>query len=158
MFESALRSTRLLTGVLQTVEINVAKLAAQAAANFLTVTELADTLVRSTGISFRQAHSLVARAVKVCGNDDSPEAIARAIRALDPGLEIGDSDIENALDPLNFVRIRRVKGGPAPEVTAEAIDRAVFDQQRFVQWLAGKESLLKAAQRENREGSPGHTG
>jgi argininosuccinate lyase len=158
LFDSALRSTRLLTGVLQTVEINVAKLAAQAAANFLTVTELADTLVRSTGISFRQAHSLVARAVKVCGNDDSPEAIARAIRALDPGLEIGDSDIENALDPLNFVRIRRVKGGPAPEVTAEAIDRAVFDQQRFVQWLAGKESLLKAAQRENREGSPGHTG
>jgi argininosuccinate lyase len=152
MFESALRSTRLLAGVLQTVEVDVAKLATRAAANFLTVTELADTLVRSTGISFRQAHSLVARAVKFCGNDDSPAAMVRAIRVIEPGLDIGETAIEDALDPMNFVRIRRVKGGPAPEVTAEALDRAAIDQQRFAQWLGSKEELLKAARRKNRDG------
>ena len=32
--------------------------------NFLTVTELADTLVRSCNISFRTAHEVVSRAVK----------------------------------------------------------------------------------------------
>jgi argininosuccinate lyase len=155
LFESALRSTRLLAGVLETVQIDADKLALRAGADFLTVTELADTLVRRCGMSFRQAHSLVARAVKLCGSDDSPVAIARAIRTVDPGLALGDEDIAMALDPRNFVRIRRVVGGPAPEVTAEALQRALVDQQRFAQWLSDKENLLSAARRENLEGSPG---
>ncbi len=154
MFESALRSTRLLGGVMQAVEIDTAKLEERAGADFLTVTELADTLVRLTGMSFRQAHSLVARAVKLCGPDDTPAAIARTTISLDPNLAHYQAEIERALDPQNFVRIRRVIGGPAPEVTAEALERAQTEQREVEQWFAAKEDLLSAAHRENHEGSP----
>ena len=153
MFESALRSTRLLAGVMQAVEIDAAKLEERAGADFLTVTELADTLVRSTGMSFRQAHSLVARAVKLCGPDDSPAAIARTTVSLDANLSKHQVEMEKALDPQNFVRIRRVTGGPAPEVTAEALERARTEQRDIEQWLAAKENMLSAAHRENHEGS-----
>ena len=46
MFADALRSLRLLAGVLRTAEVDRDRLAGRAAADFLTVTELADTLVR----------------------------------------------------------------------------------------------------------------
>ena len=53
-----------LTGVLEEVEFLTGHMAACADANFLTVTELADTLVRETGMSFRTAHEIVSEAVK----------------------------------------------------------------------------------------------
>jgi len=150
MFESALRSTRLLAGVLKSVQIDTARLEKRAGADFLTVTELADTLVRSGGMSFRQAHSLVARAVKLCGADDSPGAMAAAMLRLEPALALSVAEIEKALDPQHFVRIRGVTGGPAPEATAEALDHAGKEQERVERWLKAKEELLSAARRENR--------
>ena len=153
MFESALRATRLLAAVLKSVQIDVARLEERAGANFLTVTELADTLVRSTEMSFREAHSLVARAVQLCGNEDSPAAIAQAVLSLEPKLSLSVAEMERALDAKNFVRVRRVLGGPAPEVTEEALARARADQQLTVEWWSEQEDLLSAAQRENRRDS-----
>jgi len=132
------------------VQIDTARLEKLAGTDFLTVTELADTLVRSAGMSFRQAHSLVARAVTLCGSADSSVAIAAAMLSLEPALALSRAEMEKALDPRNFVRIRRVTGGPAPEVTAEALERAGIEQQRVEQWLKAKEQLLSAAHRENR--------
>ena len=63
-FDDADRSLQLLTGVLADIEFHTDHMEAAANANFLTVTELADTLVRETGISFHEAHEIVSTAVK----------------------------------------------------------------------------------------------
>src|SRR5579864_113357 len=60
MFADAQRALRLLAGAMRSAEVDRARLASRAARDFLTVTELADTLVRNEGLSFRQAHDLVA--------------------------------------------------------------------------------------------------
>src|SRR5437899_10261949 len=54
LFADALRSLRLLTGLLKSGEVDRERLACLAAADFMTVTELADTLVRQAGMSFRE--------------------------------------------------------------------------------------------------------
>ena len=59
MFADAVRALKLLSGAVQTVEVDRPELAQRAGKDFLTVTELADTLVRREGISFREAHGLV---------------------------------------------------------------------------------------------------
>jgi argininosuccinate lyase len=58
-FDDAVRSLQLLTGVMEEVEFKTARMAAKAEADFLTVTELADTLVRATAMDFRTAHEIV---------------------------------------------------------------------------------------------------
>jgi len=58
--------------------------------------------------------------------------------------------VERALDPQNFVRIRQVPGGPAPDVVAEAISRAAAGQREIEQWIRSKQEMLDAARRENR--------
>src|ERR1700730_10220124 len=67
MVADALRSLRLLAGVLKSAEVDRERLACRAAADFMTVTELADTLVRHAGMSFHEAHALVSNAVKTAG-------------------------------------------------------------------------------------------
>jgi len=140
MFTDARRSLALLAGAMRSAEVNVAELARRAGRDFLTVTELADTLVRREGMSFRQAHDLVAEAVKVCGAHDEPEAIAAALALLRPGLGLKREEIELALDPRNFVMVRNVIGGPAPEQTSGAVERARAEQQRMEAWVRARTS------------------
>jgi argininosuccinate lyase len=150
MFADALRSLRLLAGVLAAAEVDCEHLARRAASDFLTVTELADSLVRLTGMSFREAHTLVANAVKASGADDRPAAIAQVFLNQNPSLGLDQAFVERALDPRNFVRIRQVPGGPAPEVVAEALARAGAEQQEIEAWIQRKQEMLDAARRENR--------
>jgi argininosuccinate lyase len=142
MFADAVRSLRLLAGALRTASLDRAELARQAGRNFLTVTELADTLVRREGISFREAHSLVAQTVEACRTSDDRASIATALLRLEPKLSLTREDIEQALDPVHFVRIRTIEGGPAPLRTAEALDRARAGNRKFEEWIADRASLI----------------
>jgi argininosuccinate lyase len=149
VFADALRALRLLAALLKNAEVDRDHLAGRAAADFMTVTELADTLVRQAGMSFREAHGLVSKAVRAAGGDDSPRAIASALLAENPSVPLTQHEIERALDPRHFVNIRRIPGGPAPEIVAEALVRAGNDQTSFGQWIQSKQDMLTDARRRN---------
>src|SRR5215472_16341546 len=55
MFASARRALKLLAGVIEAAEVDRALLARRAAGDFLTLTELADNLVRCECLCFREA-------------------------------------------------------------------------------------------------------
>lgn len=154
MFADAGRSLRLLAGLLRTADVDRARLAQRAAADFLTVTELADTLVRQKGMSFREAHAMVARAVEASGADDRASAIAGVLLRQNPELGLSRVDIVEALDPENFVRVRRVVGGPAPEIAGEALGRALALQVKIAEWIRSREEMLDQASQENRGVGP----
>jgi argininosuccinate lyase len=138
MFADAGRALRLLAGLLRTAEVDREHLARRAGGDFLTVTELADMLVRRTGMSFREAHGMVARAVQSCADTlELPEALLTQ----NPNFPLTREEIERALDPTNFVRIRQVPGGPAPKVVAEALEHARAEQRELERWIASRLTL-----------------
>ena len=117
-FEHARRALSLLAAVLAEAEVNVDRLRERAGKNFITVTEVADTLVREAGLPFAKAHEIVHRAVKVARDE---EELVKAIAA--EGL-LDEATLRRAVDPVHFVAIRGIIGGPAPEETARAIESA----------------------------------
>jgi argininosuccinate lyase len=128
-FDDAERSLRLMAGVLEEVDVCTARMAACADANFLTVTELADTLVRSTGMSFRTAHEIVSKAVKeLHGNYDAAKMAALVVKILTeqyshfslPSIDV----LVRAMSAEHFVALRKIEGGPAPEALDPEIKRA----------------------------------
>jgi argininosuccinate lyase len=128
-FEDAERSLKLLAGVLEEIEFLTGRMAVCADANFLTVTELADTLVRETGMSFRTAHEIVSEAVKAqdgAFDADKMAASVEYIMAADhhelemPELEL----LRRSLDAAHFVALRKIPGGPAPEALEPEIKRS----------------------------------
>lgn len=128
-FDDAERSLRLLAGVLEEVEVCTDRMAACADANFLTVTELADTLVRSTGMSFHSAHEIVSKAVKEMHGAYDPGKIIAYVRQILvqqyshlPMPEAGL--LERALSAQHFVAVRKIDGGPALEALEPEIERA----------------------------------
>jgi argininosuccinate lyase len=145
MFADARRALRLLAGALATAQVDTALMADRARREFLTVTELADTLVRREGLSFREAHALVAEAVRSCGPRDDPASLAVALRKARPALQLSVQEIERCLDPEYFVQVRTVTGGPAREQTSAVLERAGAQQKSIEDWIASTSASLDAA-------------
>ncbi len=93
----------------------------------ITITELADTLVRAEKLSFRQAHEVataVARAV-VAANGALSDGYAAFHEAFSrhTGKEpsLNQEAFRAAVSPEHFVAVRSRFGGPAPEAMEEAL-------------------------------------
>jgi argininosuccinate lyase len=158
-FDDAERSLRLLAGALEEADFNTDRMAACADANFLTVTELADTLVRATGMSFRTAHEIVSGAVKdLQGSYDAAKMAARVGQILAEQysqLPMPDGNLLlRALRADHFVAVRKIDGGPAPEALEPEIKRArelaIADQQRLQAHLDRFENARKQLREETR--------
>lgn len=100
---------------------------AKAADNFCCVTDLADLLVREHDISFRQAHHVVGRVVRlaldagVSAQSISTAMVSRAAQeVLQRPLLVPEARLRSALDPDACVRARPA-GGPDPLTMTTAI-------------------------------------
>ena len=138
-FEDAERSLLLLTGALSEATFNLPRMKAAAEENFLTVTELADTLVRQTGMSFHRSHSIVARSVRKAGTRQDRETMAALVEAELASLQqyagsISREQLMGALTAQNFVSVRSISGGPAREALEPEISRARTQLESDEHW------------------------
>ena len=145
----ATRSVALFAGTLQSATFNLETLRKRAGANFITVTELADTLVRRENLSFRAAHKIVAEAVKTAladGGEITFEILQTAARGnLGREISMTAAQLSETLSPENFVAVRTVYGGTAPEETRRALKVERGFETADDEWLAEKTKFLADA-------------
>ena len=127
-FASGSRMIELLTAFLPACNVNSDRVAQTADAACITITELADTLVRQESLSFRQAHeiaAITAKAVIAKANPlqegfDAFEA-AFASEAGRP-TSLSEEDFRRVTSARHFVNMRNQPGGPAPEALSSALE------------------------------------
>lgn len=119
------RSTlRILDGCVSSLRFNLPRLEASSGAGFSTATEIADSLVRITGMPFRTAHSIVGR-IAASGTRPSLADLdgisleLAGFRASERGFS--EADLARALDTKSNVALRANTGGPAPEETERMV-------------------------------------
>lgn len=119
----------IVTKMLLSVKFNEDRCLELAGKNFATATDLADIMVREKGIPFRTAHQIVGRIVNEAtehnlGEEDITSSYIDNI-ALNLGfdkLELDGELVKKALNPLENVKMRKVPGGPSPEMVMLAMD------------------------------------
>ena len=125
--------------VVATLEVDKEKLLKRAKQSYAVITELADTLVRSYNLGFRTAHSVAAQVVRLAmaadlkANQITSSIVEQAAQSvLGYPLNINEEVVKEAMDPVHFVQIRSLPGGPAPvEVQRMIGDRqAVLEQHQ----------------------------
>ncbi len=149
-FEAGDRVLALMTAFLPACGIDQAKVARNTDAACITITELADTLVRAEALSFRQAHEIAAATARAVIADGVPlgsgfAAFQAAFRS-----ETGrDADLSadgfaTATSARHFVEVRDRPGGPSPRALNAALET----------YRDGLQELSRAAsQRETRHES-----
>jgi argininosuccinate lyase len=148
-FRDGTRAVRLVGAALADAEFDAERMAARAGEHGITATELADTLTREDGLSFRKAHEVAVRFVAL--RRRQPElplagALEEASSHLPGGpLEYSEAELAQILSPEHFVRVRRAPGGPAPEETSLALAASADSVARDEGWLAGARERLRQA-------------
>lgn len=150
VFEDATRTVTLTAAALATATFDCARLAERARQGWITVTELADTLVRDHGVPFKTSHALVSRFVaEAIRRPDLPlSAVLREASesVLGRSIEYEEGQLATVLSPEHFVRVRSMPGGPAPAETSRAISRSRTLLERDHEWLNDATGRLREAE------------
>lgn len=154
-----IRALKMLSSVFATLKVNKDILLQRAHEGFITATELADVLVRDKGLSFRHSHKITSTIVKHMvkngqkAQDITPQIISDISREiLGRSIDLEPAEIEKALDPVNFINVRSVTGGPAPAETermltnrGKALERDQSLLKQYIEKLKDAERLLNEA-------------
>jgi argininosuccinate lyase len=126
--DKSLRVLKLMNAVVSTLEVNRERLMKRAREGYITITELADAMVREKMVSFRFAHRIAGLVVKkACQrhlklDEVSPELIEEASREV-MGSEITftEEELKKVCDPVHFITVRKCPGGPSPGEAARML-------------------------------------
>ena len=152
--DALIAATHAMTGVVRTLRPDKARMLRYARENFSTMTDLADALVRESGVDFRKAHEVIARVVDAAARDGRTAdritvAMIQAAAKAQLGLPLAISAVavREALDPVRSVARRNGIGAPAPTsvnaMIAVARAQIAAEQGR----LAERQSRLASATR-----------
>jgi argininosuccinate lyase len=128
IIDTAVGSTNVMSGVIETLIPLIENMRKWLRDGFSTMTDLADTLVRTHNLSFRQAHDVVVHVTVKALNENkkaeeiTPEMITEAAEyVLGRPLTITLKQLNQSIDPVLNVRRRNVVGGPSPESVQKMI-------------------------------------
>jgi len=153
-FEHCLGVLRLLDAALDSCRFDVKRLADRATDGFTTATELADTLVRRAGLSFRQAHRVASTVVQL--SDADPARVttdlidAAVCQALGRAVRLDPETVRAALDPWAFVAQRSILGGPAPSAMEAHLLQLRERLAADVAWRESRQAQIESARAERR--------
>lgn len=127
-FDSGARVLDLLARLVSAVGIDGERVAANIARSCITITELADSLVREEGLSFRQAHeiaSATARAVVAAKGSLTADGYAPFSAAFEEAAgratTLSPERFATFVSPEYFVSVRQRYGGPGDKPMAAAL-------------------------------------
>jgi argininosuccinate lyase len=124
-FDSGGRVLDLMTAFLPACSINSANVRRNTDAASITITELADTLVRDEGLTFRQSHEIAAHIARSLDGEPLTDGYTtfrlafQAATARAPKLD--EAAFRTATSPETFVARRDRIGGPAPAALEAAL-------------------------------------
>jgi argininosuccinate lyase len=147
------RMYRLLANVIGTLEVNKEVLKQRTKESFATVTELADTLVRADGLSFRNAHHVVSSVVRAAtarglhANEITLDIVnEQAVQVIGRKVTLSEQDLRQALDPEHFVAIRTLPGGPGAPEMRRMISKRHEQQGTFASWVQARRQHIESMQ------------
>jgi argininosuccinate lyase len=150
-------AARMLAGVVSTLTVKKDVMKERAGIFFTQASELADTLAREKGLSFRTAHRVMGTVVRQAlarGLGPSQIDVAlideAAVEVIGRPLGLDAGILARALDPMQIVKARQGLGGTAPERVRESLERRAARLERDRRGVEGLVGTVRRAREEVR--------
>lgn len=140
-FEYGQRALRLLTELIKVIEVNEDKVRQHIDESGVAMTELADSLVRSEGISFRQGHEIASRLAEILIQEKiTVSSLSFSVfktvflEVTGRSATVNEETFRSYLTPEHFIAVRTLPGGPAFQPLTSSLSRysVEADKQRAV--------------------------
>lgn len=145
----ATRAVSLFAATLKSAKFNLETLRHRAEANFITVTELADSIVRKENLPFRISHKIVGNCVKIAYEQKGEityellQTVAKDVIGRE--LSFTEEELKHTLTAEYFVSIRTIYGGSAPTETKRALSVEREIEIINQNWLIVRQTNLETA-------------
>ena len=156
-------SVSVMKSIVEGLELKKDEMERKASIGFTTATELADTIVRETGTSFRTAHKIISSLATVLADQkmepvedkESEKAfVAEILQGIDEfafritgkklsEMGLTEKKVKEALDVTSNIQKRNVKGGPAKKEVKRMIDRRRTDLEKDGKSRQAREERVK---------------
>ena len=149
----AIRVTRLMTGVMRTLEVNVDQMARGLDDGYTQATDLSEFIVQTCGLDYRSAYDVVGRTVREASKNGIPgrhitgamlDEAAVAVTGQPLGLT--SMDLSAALDPAAIIGSRKATGGAAASAVHSMISQCEQSADVLAHQVDGRRQLLVEAQ------------
>lgn len=145
------RSVSLFANTLKSATFNLDVLRKRAEENFITVTELADTIVRQENLPFSLSHKIVGKSVKAAienGGEILYEILQNAAdEVIGRKLGLSEEELKTAMSAENFVNVRTIYGGTAPQETRRALSVERNLEKEDDEWIRETTAKLDKAEK-----------
>ena len=122
------RVLKLLADFVPGLKVNKERIEERIGETYVSITELADSLVREEGISFRQSHGISSRLVKALIKEkkslgDIKYELFRSIfvETMQREPKITEAKLRKFVDPEYFISVREQLGGPGPQALSRSL-------------------------------------
>ena len=164
LLENAFTSTRnclhIMAGVLERLEPNKRRMNELVRQSWSTSSNLADVLVKDCGLSFRSAHHVVARLVKLCLDqkvdkaDVTSELLRKAsTQTLGRVVSLDEASLRSALDHVEFIRTRSTTGSVSPVEVEDMLRKGAKLLASRQEWLRETKDGLNRSEAALEEGA-----
>ena len=151
-FTEATGIVNVMRGVVAAVSPKRENMASNCAGEFSGSTEIANTIVRETGLPFRSAYKVVATVVRqAAAAGMRPGAVtaqtidAAAIEVLGRPVGLTESQVRDALDPARNVEMKKTVGGPSRHSIEAMLRSRHVASGLAARNLADRQSALRSA-------------
>ena len=166
----AIRVTRLMTGVVGTLQVNVERMSSALDDGYTQATDLSEFIVQTCGVDYRSAYDVVGRTVRdasrrgIAGRDITGAMLDEAaVEVTGQTLGLADTALDEALDPRVIIATRQATGGAAPAAIESMIAQCEVEtatlgsalRQRRESIDDSRRRLLEQARRTIDEGEAG---
>lgn len=144
-FNQANRLLKLIAGFTSGLKVDEKRVREHIDQSFVTITELADSLVRLEGLSFRAAHDIASRLVTTHVANSLPaskmnysEFEQSFYETVGRKTTVSREAVMELLEPKHFVAVRERQGGPGPEALTNSL---TLYRQSLSRQISEKEKL-----------------
>ncbi len=140
-------SVAVMKGMVEKLELKKEEMEEKAQVGFTTATELADTIVRETGVSFRTAHKIVSslaeRGVDKVTLKELNEVGRKVIGKKLSEFGLTEEKVKEAMNIALNIEKRDVKGGPAKKEVARMLRVRKMDLDKDEKSREAKEEIVR---------------
>jgi argininosuccinate lyase len=142
----------MLAGVVRTLTVKKEVMKERAGIFFTQASELADTLAREKGLSFRTAHRIMGTVVRQAlaqgrkpADIDAALIDAAAVEVIGKPVDLDPGILARALDPAQIVRSRQGFGGTAPQRVVSSLEHRASELDRDRRTVDAKSAAVAEA-------------
>ena len=149
--DAATKAIRLLAGAIRRADWDTDHMARRAGEGFSGATDLADHLTEAAGLDPREAHKVVGYAVREAVSTGERLITAAGLdfaaqATLGRALNLPESEVLAAQDPVSIVHSRTGLGGAAPARVAELVATAAESHADLQWWADSEQTRLEVAE------------